>query len=201
MAMSSSHQPRFRVLAFSGSLRRGSSNTALVRLALQLAEQHHADDLHVELIDWIDQLPWMNPDLEDDLPEVVTRWRELVREADALLIGLPEYNYGPAPLAKNAIDWITRPPHDRVITGKVIAFMSSAGRSGGANAQQGLTDFLPFLGTVVVADPPVRLSAVADHLDADGHSADAEIDRNVTEAVAAKLAAMVHALEQRDAPA
>ena len=130
--------PRFRAVAISGSLRRGSSNTALIRVAQRVAHEQLPADLHVEIVDWIDQLPWMNPDLEDDLPEAVIRWRELVREADALIIGLPEYNYGPSPLAKNAIDWITRPPHDRVITGKVIAFMSSAGRSGGANTQQGL---------------------------------------------------------------
>jgi chromate reductase len=165
-----------------------------------VAHEQLPADLHVEIVDWIDQLPWMNPDLEDDLPEAVIRWRELVREADALIIGLPEYNYGPSPLAKNAIDWITRPPHDRVITGKVIAFMSSAGRSGGANAQQGLSAFLPFLGAVVVTEPPVQFASIAEHLDADGHSTDAAIEASVTEAVASKLAAVVHALEQRDAP-
>ena len=120
--------PRFRAVAISGSLRRGSSNTALIRVAQRVAHEQLPADLHVEIVDWIDQLPWMNPDLEDDLPEAVIRWRELVREADALIIGLPEYNYGPSPLAKNAIDWITRPPHDRVITGKVIAFMTGQTR-------------------------------------------------------------------------
>ena len=71
--------PTFRAVAFSGSLRIGSINTALVRLAQQIAPT----ELSIEIIDWVDQLPWMNPDLETDPPEIVQRWWRAVREADA----------------------------------------------------------------------------------------------------------------------
>mgnify|MGYP000895575825 CR=1 FL=1 len=101
--------PTFAAIAFSGSLRNGSSNTALVRLAQRIAPP----ELTIEIIDWVDQLPWMNPDLETDPPEIVLRWWAALRGADALIIGMPEYNATPTALAKNAIDWATRPPSDR----------------------------------------------------------------------------------------
>jgi chromate reductase len=181
----------YRCIAFSGSLRHGSTNTALVRLAQRIAPP----ELQIEWIDWVDQLPWMNPDLERDPPEIVQRWWTTLREADALLVGMPEYNWGATPLAKNALDWATRPPPDRAIAGTVVAFLGAGGRSGAAKAQDNLTLVLGFMGAVMVAQPPVTLSQVVDRIDADGNTDDAEI----IDAVAAKLAAVVAALQARDA--
>jgi chromate reductase len=183
--------PSYRVIAFSGSLRKSSVNTALVLLAQRISPP----ELSIELVDWVDQLPWMNPDLEVDPPEAVVRWWQTLRDADALLVGMPEYNASPTALAKNALDWATRPPGDRAITGTVVAFMSAAGRSGGANAQTNISRVLGYLGAVMVDEPPVQLTAVGDRIDADGHTDDPAI----IEAVAAKLAAVVDALRLRDA--
>lgn len=181
--------PTYRVVAFSGSLRTGSSNTALLHMAKRLAPP----SLSIEIIDWIVDLPWMNPDLEAEPPAVVQRWWSTVREADALLIALPEYNWSPSPLAKNAIDWATRPVPDRSITGRVVALMTSASRSGGSNAQGPLTTILGLLGATVVEEPPVQLALLADRIGADGTTTDPEIER----LVAAKLDAMVAALAAR----
>ena len=101
----------YRVIAFSGSLRRGSTNTALILMAKRLAPE----ELQIDIVDWVDELPWMNPDLEADPPEPVRRWWDTLRAADGLLVGMPEYNFSPTPLAKNAIDWATRPPDDRAV--------------------------------------------------------------------------------------
>jgi chromate reductase len=179
----------YRVIAFSGSLRTGSSNTALLHMARRLAPTA----LDIEIIDWIVDLPWMNPDLESDPPPVVQRWWDTVRTADAVLIALPEYNWSPSPLAKNAIDWATRPVPDRSITGRVVALMTSASRSGGSNAQGPLTTILGLLGATVVEEPPVQLALVADRINADGTTSDPEIERLVT----AKLEAVVAALAAR----
>jgi len=178
--------PTYVAIAFSGSLRHGSVNTGLVRLAQRLAPPQ----LTIEIIDWVDQLPWMNPDLETDPPEIVTRWWAALRAAHALIIGMPEYNATPTALAKNAIDWATRPPHDRAIAGTAVAFLSAAGRSGGKNSQDSVTLLLGFMGATVVEEPQVRLSLVGDRLDADGHTDDPEI----LDAVAGKLRAVVDAL-------
>ncbi|MCY7297958.1 MAG: NAD(P)H-dependent oxidoreductase [Ilumatobacteraceae bacterium] len=183
--------PTFRAIAFSGSLRTGSSNTALIRLAQRIAPP----ELTIEIIDWVDQLPWMNPDLETDPPEIVQRWWSALRGADALIIGMPEYNGTPTALAKNAIDWATRPPADRAIAGTAVAFLSAAGRSGGQNSQNSVTPVLGFMGASIVEEPPVRLSMLGDRLDADGSTDDPEI----IDAVAAKLRAIVDALSLSDA--
>jgi chromate reductase len=112
-----------------------------------------------------------------------------------LIVGMPEYNWSPTPLAKNALDWATRPPQDRAIAGTVVAFLGAGGRSGAAKAQDNLTLVLGFMGAVMVAQPPVTLSQVVDRIDADGNTGDPEI----IDAVAAKLAAVVAALQARDA--
>ncbi|MGB8858744.1 MAG: NAD(P)H-dependent oxidoreductase [Ilumatobacteraceae bacterium] len=183
--------PTFRAIAFSGSLRKGSINTALIHLAQRIAPP----ELSIEIIDWVDQLPWMNPDLETDPPEIVQRWWGALRDADALVIGMPEYNATPTALAKNAIDWATRPPTDRAIAGTAIAFLSAAGRSGGKNSQDSVTLLLSFMGATVVEEPQVRLSMVADRFAADGTTDDPEI----IDAVAGKLRALVDALTLRSA--
>lgn len=179
----------YRAVAFSGSLRNGSTNTALVRLAQRISPP----ELSIEIIEWVDQLPWMNPDLEAEPPETLQRWWDTLRGADALIVGMPEYNWTPTPLAKNALDWATRPPHDRAITSKVVAFLSSAGKGGGANAQGNIGTILGYLGAAVVVDPPVQLSFIAERIDADGHTDDPDI----LAAVNAKLTAVVATLDQR----
>lgn len=183
--------PTFRAIAFSGSLRKGSTNTALVHLAQRIAPP----ELTIDIIDWVDQLPWMNPDLETDPPEIVQRWWNALRSADALIVGMPEYNGTPTALAKNALDWATRPPADRAIKGTAVAFLSAAGRSGGQRAQDSVSVVLGFIGATVVAEPPVRLSMVGDRFDAEGNTDDPEI----IDAVAAKLRAVVDALVLRSA--
>ena len=185
--------PTYHAVAFSGSLRHGSVNTGLVRLAQRLSPP----ELSFEIIDWVDQLPWMNPDLETDPPETVQRWWAALRGADALIVGMPEYNGSPTGLAKNALDWATRPPSDRAIQGTVVAFLSAAGRSGGANAQENIGRLFGYLGATMVDEPPVRLINVADRFDAEGNTDDPEI----IGAIAAKLRAVVDALDlSADAP-
>lgn len=181
----------FRAIAFSGSLRKGSTNTALIHLAQRISPP----ELAIEIVDWVDQLPWMNPDLETDPPEVVQRWWAALRGADALIVGMPEYNATPTALAKNAIDWATRPPSDRAIAGTVVAFMSAAGRSGGRNSQSSVTPVLGYMGATIIEEPEVRLSMVGDRVDAEGNTDDPEI----IDAVAAKLRAVVDALTLRAA--
>jgi chromate reductase len=180
----------YRVIAFSGSLRAGSTNAGLVQLAQRIAPP----ELQIEVIDWVDQLPWMNPDLETDPPDVVRRWWQTLRDADALIVGMPEYNFGPTALAKNALDWATRPPDDRAIKDTAVAFLGAGGRSGAARAQENLHVILGFMGAIAVIEPLVQLALVTAKFDADGHTDDPEI----IDAVAAKLSAVVEALQRRD---
>jgi NAD(P)H-dependent FMN reductase len=180
----------FRVLAFSGSLRAASSNTGLVHLATRSLREQGGDEVEIEVVDWIDQIPYYNEDLEADQLPVVTRWRSTLGAADALVIGMPEYNFGPPAVAKNAIDWATRPYGSAALSGKVIALLTSAGKGGGTNVQQALVPILGYLGNTVVEQPPVTIALGFQRIAADGTTEDPEIVRLVTEKMANLLAAL-----------
>jgi chromate reductase, NAD(P)H dehydrogenase (quinone) len=73
--------------------------------------------------------------LENDPPRIVKDFKAKIKEADALLIATPEYNYSIPGVLKNAIDAASRPYADKVFDGKPVAVMSaSIGRLGGARA-------------------------------------------------------------------
>ena len=90
------------ILALSGSLRDGSTNTALIGAAKVLAPKG------AEVLLWNaqDQLPHFNPDLETAVPPVVQEFRDLVGRADGLLFAVPEYARGLPGAFKNALDWL-----------------------------------------------------------------------------------------------
>src|SRR5919199_4894467 len=98
---------RLRVLGISGSLRRGSYNSAALRAAQELAPE----GMTVEVAD-ISEIPPYNDDVrqEQGYPGPVAKLRAQIAEADAVLFVTPEYNYSVPGVLKNAIDWASRPP-------------------------------------------------------------------------------------------
>ncbi len=90
------------VLALSGSLRTGSTNTALLQAAKLLAP----GDMKIVMWSNQDSLPHFTPDLETAVPPVVQEFRDLVGRADGLLIACPEYARGLPGSFKNALDWL-----------------------------------------------------------------------------------------------
>jgi len=90
------------VLAIAGSLRASSINAAFCRAAARLSPP----GLRVTVCDALGSLPPFNPDLESDPPRSVTRFKEAVGTADALIIASPEYAHGISGILKNALDWL-----------------------------------------------------------------------------------------------
>ena len=142
----------FRILALAGSLRQGSYNRGLVRAAEELAPEW----VEVQFFD-IGTLPFFNEDLEAaGDPEVVRRFKEAIRAANAVLIATPEYNGAVPGVLANAMDWASRPTGRSVLRNKPVAVMGAVlGRSGSANAQAALRGVLSRVGAVVVPDPQV----------------------------------------------
>ena len=96
-----------RILAISGSLRAGSSNSAILRVAARVAPPPITVALHAGL----DALPFFNPDLDrelDDpaLPLAVCQLRRAIAVSDGVLISSPEYAHGISGVLKNALDWL-----------------------------------------------------------------------------------------------
>lgn len=94
------------LLAISGSLRKGSLNTALARNARELV----AADIGVR-VETLHGVPLYDGDLEQaqGIPEAVERLKDAVRAASGVILVTPEYNNGIPGVFKNAIDWLSRP--------------------------------------------------------------------------------------------
>jgi chromate reductase, NAD(P)H dehydrogenase (quinone) len=93
-----------RILGIPGSLRKASYNKAALRAAQELLP----DGATLEIFD-LDGLPPFNEEAERPLPARVVELKARIREADAILIATPEYNYSVPGVLKNAIDWASRP--------------------------------------------------------------------------------------------
>jgi NAD(P)H-dependent FMN reductase len=123
-----------RIVAISGSLRRGSYNTALLRAAVELAPA----GLEMEVAA-IHELPLYDADVEaQGLPAAVSALKEKIAASDGLLLASPEYNHGVPGVLKNAIDWLSRPARDipRVFGGRAAAIMGASGGGGGTRLAQ-----------------------------------------------------------------
>ncbi|HET9984912.1 MAG TPA: NADPH-dependent FMN reductase [Longimicrobiales bacterium] len=154
-----------RVLGIAGSLRKGSYNRALLRTAVELAP----DGMTIEVYDRLREIPPYDQDQDAaGQPEVVLDLKRRIREADALLIATPEYNYGIPGVLKNAIDWASRPPKDTPLAEKPAAIMgASVGIGGTIRAQLALRQAFLFTNTHPVQKPEVIVAEAAQKFDAE----------------------------------
>jgi chromate reductase len=136
-----------KVLAISGSLRKDSLNTALLRAAQALAPE----GMSIEIYGDLGQIPPYDDDVRmRGYPSSVETLRSLVREADALIFATPEYNRSFSGVLKNAIDWVSRPP-EQPFAGKVATVMGAGpGAIGTALANYQLRQVLSILGVHLV---------------------------------------------------
>jgi len=171
-----------RVLGISGSLRKDSWNTLLLRAAQKIAPA----GMSIEIAS-IRDLPFYDGDVEAaGTPASVAAFREQIRAADALLIASPEYNASVSGVLKNAIDWASRPP-SQPLDGKPIAvFGTSPGATGTIRGQQHLRQILANVNGLVLVQPVVAIGMAAQRLDADAKITD-EATRKFVETMLAKL--------------
>jgi chromate reductase len=170
-----------RILGISGSLRRDSHNTSLLRAAAEGA----GPDVELELYDGLKEVP---PYDEDDeahpRPDSVARLNAAIAEADAVLFATPEYNASIPGQLKNAIDWISRPVATNMLRNKpVLVVGASTGAFGAAWAQAELRKVLAALGARVL-DLELPVPHAHTRFD-DGALADDEIRSSLADAVEA----------------
>jgi NAD(P)H-dependent FMN reductase len=150
--------PQPKILAFAGSLRVGSFNKKLIRIA---AEEARADGAEVTVVDLRDlALPLFDQDLEAaaGLPDNARKLKALMIESDGFLIASPEYNSSVTGVLKNAIDWASRvetPEEPPLVAfrGKTAALLSaSPGNLGGLRGLVHLRSILGNIGMIVLPD-------------------------------------------------
>jgi NAD(P)H-dependent FMN reductase len=141
-----------RILAISGSLRAGSSNTALLQGAARIAPP----PIQIVIYQGLRDLPPFDPDLDgehDQAPPQVCALRAQISAADGVIISSPEYAHGVPGSLKNALDWLVSYPD---FAGKRV-LLWNASAAGGEHAQASLVETLRTMSArVLVEDSLIR---------------------------------------------
>jgi chromate reductase, NAD(P)H dehydrogenase (quinone) len=116
------------ILGIAGSLRAGSLNAQLLRLAAE----ELPEGFELELFEGLGEIPPYDQDLEDVAPVGVDRLKAAIADADAILVATPEYNASIPGVLKNAFDWVSRPIAESPIRGKPVAVIGASTSAFGA---------------------------------------------------------------------
>jgi NAD(P)H-dependent FMN reductase len=172
-----------RVIALSGSLRKASSNTALLRAAAAAAPEGVTIDVRT-----LHGIPVYDGDEEArGVPAVVLELREAIKAADAVLIGSPEYNNSISGVLKNGLDWLSRPSGEGAKTfgGKPVAVMGGTPGNGGTLlAQNALWAVLRAFGADVWWGGTLTVSQINKAFDEQGRLVDAALQQRLTQFIA-----------------
>ena len=179
-----------KILAISGSTRKGSYNKKLVRLAAEIATEKGATVTVIDLKDY--PMPFYDGDLEAEigLPENAKILRAKMIESDGVIISTPEYNGSISGVLKNTIDWLSRSDWKfnlDAFMNKPFALMStSVGKRGGQSALDHLAYVIEHIEGQVI---PTKVSVPNGHtaFDEQGHLKDGakakELDKEIDELI------------------
>ena len=170
-----------RILAISGSLREGSSNSVLLHAAAAVTPAH----AHLTIWDGLAGLPHFNPDLDGPrAPASVLEFRARVASADGLLISSPEYAHGVPGTLKNALDWLVS---GQEIIAMPVALLNASPRS--THAHAALSEILMTMSATVIAEASRAVPMAGRPLDVSGILTDPERAQPPRAAVAALVEA------------
>lgn len=161
-----------KIVGISGSLRKESLNSALLREAARLMPEGATLEIAT-----IEGIPLYHGDEEEaqGIPPTVTALKEAIAAADGVLLVTPEYNNGMPGVFKNAIDWASRPPADigRVFGGRPFAVIgASPGNFGTILAQDSWLPVLRTLGTKPWCGGRLMVSRASGLFDKNGQLTD-----------------------------
>lgn len=173
------------LIGLSGSLRRGSYNSAVLRAAASMMPA--GSELRIESIAGI---PLYDGDEEaaHGVPEAVSRLKDAIAAADGLVLVTPEYNNSLPGVAKNAIDWLSRPPADipRVFRGKPVALAgASPGSFGTILAQNAWLPVFRTLGCELWSGGRLLVPRAGSVIGANGEITDDATRENIRKLVTA----------------
>ena len=174
------------LLAISGSLRRASYNTALLRHAVELFQ---AEGAELEVYSALESVPPFNPDIDAEAtPVAVGLLRAAVAKSDGIFFATPEYNSSVPGALKNALDWLSRPLETNHMRNKPVAVIgASTGGFGAVWGQAELRKVLAAIGARVV-DGEVAVGHVMNRFDEDGRLNDPNLEDEMREIIRDLLA-------------
>jgi chromate reductase, NAD(P)H dehydrogenase (quinone) len=166
-----------RILAISGSLRAGSSNTTLLHAAAALAPE----TFQVSVYNGLAALPHFNPDLDiEPAPPPVVDFRSQLRASDGVLISSPEYAHGVPGVLKNSLDWVVASGE---LYGKPVAILNASPRS--VHAQASLKETLTVMTASLIPEASITVSLRSNKIDEASIILDAGISHALRSAVVA----------------
>ena len=172
-----------KILGISGSLRKGSFNTALLHAAKRAA----GEGIEFETAT-LHGIPLYDGDVEAEqgIPEAVAALKDRIAASDGVLLVTPEYNNGMPGVFKNAIDWCSRPPDDadRVYAGRPFALIGASPSAFGTILSQ--ANWLPVMKTLKVelwSGAKLYVSRAGQAFDANGELVDDKVRKQLAEFV------------------
>ena len=161
----------FQLVGISGSLRKGSYNTMLLKAASQLLPLN----VSMEIIS-IEDIPLYNADLDlpsaKQRPQPVEHFRKILTDADGILISSPEYNYSIPGGLKNAIDWASRGEDSPLLRKPVAVIGATTGLWGTTRMQLAFHNVFLFLDMKPVYKPEVLVAQAEKKFDKTGNLID-----------------------------
>lgn len=164
-----------KIAAFSGSLRRDSYTTKLVKAFIELAPE----GVQVEFIQGLDELPFFNEDMEADPPQVVKDFIQKCIAADAFLFATPEHNRSYTAVLKNAIDWPSRSDQLPFYKKPAAVVGITPYNLGAFGAVHHLRQVLTYLNTYTLQQPEFHVTDAAEKFNAAGELTDESTIRHV----------------------
>ena len=183
-----------QLVGMSGSLRKGSYNTMLLKAALKLLPA----DVSMEIISIAD-IPLYNADLDlpaaKQRPEAVEHFRKMLTDADGILISSPEYNYSIPGGLKNAIDWASRGEDSPLLHKPIAVVGATTSLWGTARMQVAFHNVFLFLDMKPVYKPEVLVAQAEKKFDKNGNLID-EMAKKLLKQKLEALKEMIHLQSQ-----
>jgi len=157
-----------KIAGISGSLRKHSINSGLLRKVEELLAEQSIEFTRVD----ISEFPLYNQDVnERGIPEAVMTAHQQLKAADAIVLASPEYNYSVTGVLKNSLDWLSR-VESQAFNGKAVAIMGASPGMGTARSQYHLRQMLVFLNAFVVNKPEVMVAQASQKFNDQGDLTD-----------------------------
>jgi chromate reductase, NAD(P)H dehydrogenase (quinone) len=172
---------KIKILGIAGSLRKASFNRGLLRYAMEVA----GPEIEMQTFD-LGLLPMYNSDLEAELPKVVVELKQKIKDADAILLVTPEYNYSISGVLKNALEWGSRPWGENSWEDKPVAITGAGtGSHGTARAQYQLRQMFVDLNMLALTSPELMVPRAEEKFDENGNLTDEKTKQRVQDLLVA----------------
>ncbi len=172
---------RLHLLGMSGSIRKASVNSGLLRAC----ESVLPENMTLETFD-LSRFPLYNDDIMQTAPPMaVVEFKGRIAEADGLIMATPEYNYSISGVLKNAIDWASRPRNESPLIGKPLLIMGAGGLMGTSRAQYHLRQICVETEMIPMGKPEVMISRAFEKFDKEGNLTDESVRQILKQALMA----------------